>query len=177
MFHILLILSILFVQSPQSTAEEQLQMIFDDHWEYSLQTNPIFATSQGDDRFNDQLPETGLDAMEENYEKSKEFLSRLHKISREELSSESRINYDIFENQLEGSIWAYELNHHLLPLNGWWDYHASFATLGDDVPLETVEDYDNYLSRLEEFPDYNGGYIERMRKGIELGIMRPQDCF
>ncbi len=177
MLQTLLVLLFLFFQPPVDSAETQLQQLFDDHWEYSLQSSPTFATSQGIDTWNDQLAETGLDAMEESYQKSKEFLDRLHEISREELSDESQINYDIFENQLEGSVRAYELNHYLLPLNGWWDYHASFATLGDDVPLDTVEDYENYLSRLEAFPEYNGGYIERMQKGIELGIMRPKIVF
>lgn len=177
MLQSLFIVLFLFIQSPADSAETELQQLFDDHWEYTLQTSPLFATSQGDDRFNDQLPETGLKAMEEQYQKSEEFLSRIHEISREELKEESQLNYDIFENQLESSVRAYQLNHHLLPLNGWWDYHASFATLGDDVPLETVEDYENYLSRLEGFPEYNGGYIERMRKGVELGIMRPRIVF
>lgn len=177
MYSSIFVLLFLFIQSPQLTAQEQLQKLFEDHWEYSLQSNPLFATSQGDHRFNYELPETGLRAMEESYQKSKEFLSRLYEIPRGNLSDESRINYDIFKNQLEGSIRAYKLNHHLLPLNGWWDYHASFATLGEDVPLETVKDYENYLSRLEGFPEYNGGYIERMKKGIELGIMRPRIVF
>jgi uncharacterized protein (DUF885 family) len=177
MLQTLFVFLFLFLQAPADSTEVQLQQLFDDHWEYSLQSNPIFATSQGVDRFNDQLPETGVGAMAESYQKSKEFLDRLSDISREELSDESRINYDIFENQLKGSIRAYELNHHLLPLNGWWDYHASFANLADDVPFDTVEDYENYLSRLEAFPDYNGGYIERMRKGIELGIIRPRIVF
>lgn len=177
MLQTLLIFLFIFFQAPTGSAETQLQQLFEDHWEYSLQSSPTFATSQGDHRFDDQLPKTGLDAMEKSYEKSQEFLDRLHEISRDELSDESQINYDIFENQLEGSIQAYELKDHLLPLNGWWDYHASFATLADDVPLNTVEDYENYLSRLEAFPEYNGGYIERMKEGIELGIMRPRIVF
>ncbi|NBC04373.1 MAG: DUF885 family protein [Bacteroidetes bacterium] len=177
MYSSIFILIILFIQSPQLTDQEQLRELFDDYWEYSLQSNPVFATSQGDDRFNDQLAETGLYAMEQNYEKSREFLDRLREISRDELSNQNQVNYDIFENQLEGAIRTYELNHHLLPLNGWWDYHASFATLGDDVPLNRVEDYENYLSRLRGFPEYNAGYIERMRKGVELGIMRPRIVF
>lgn len=177
MYSSIFILLILFIQSPQLTDQERLLELFDDYWEYSLQSSPVFATSQGDDRFNDRLSETGLDAMKQSYEKSKEFLDRLHEVSRDKLSDENRINYDIFKNQIEGAIREYELNHHLLPLNGWWDYHATFATLGDDVPLDTVQDYENYLIRLKAFPDYNGGYIERMRKGIELGMMRPKIVF
>lgn len=177
MLQILLIILLLFIQATNDTEPVKLQQLFDDHWEYSLQTNPLFATGQGDHRFNDRLPETGLEAVETGYEKSKEFLARLHKISREDLPKGSRLNYDIFENQLENSIQSYEMNHHLLPLNGWWDYHASFANLANNMPLETVEDYENYLSRLAAYPEYNGGYIERMRRGVELGIVRPRIVF
>lgn len=177
MLQTLLILLFLFFQTSGNTEQDKLQKLFEDHWEYSLQTNPLFATSQGDNRYNDQLPATDLEAIEKQYQKLQEFLARLHEISKDELSEKNRINYDIFEIQLQNSIRAYELNHHLLPLNGWWDYHASFANLADDVPLNTIEDYENYVSRLSAFPDYNGGYIERMRKGIELGIMRPRIVF
>ena len=157
--------------------EDRLQNIFDDHWEFTLNENPIFATNQGDDRFNDQLPETDLEAVERRYEQSKEFLVRLDRVEREDLSESSRLNYDIFRIQLENDIRGYELNAHLLPLNGWWDYHATFADLANRVPLESVEDYENYLSRLSEFSEYNSGYIERLQAGLDADIVRPRAVF
>ena len=166
-------------QPVMETGNEQaeLQQLFDDHWQYMLQSNPLFATAQGVHHYNDQLPDTDLDAAEQSYHKSKEFLERLEQIKREGLDEGDQLNYDIFQNMLENSVRAYELNDHLLPLNGWWDYHASFANIADDVPLETVEDYQDYLERLAAFPEYNGGYIERMRRGIEMGIVRPKIVF
>jgi uncharacterized protein (DUF885 family) len=98
-------------------------------------------------------------------------------IDSEELSDEQRVNYEIFKLQLENSIQSFELNNHLLPLNGWWDYHSTFADLGNRVPFRNSKDYENYLSRLAAFPEYNGGYIERMKKGIELGFVRPKIVF
>ncbi|PWN08106.1 DUF885 domain-containing protein [Rhodohalobacter mucosus] len=159
------------------SGEERLQNLFDDHWEYSLTDQPLFATNQGDHRFNDKLPETSIESMERRYEQAKEFLVRLDHIQRENLSEASKLNYDIFKIQLENEVRAYELNDHLLPLNGWWDYHASFADLAGRVPLNTVEDYNNYLSRLRAFRMYNEGYIERMRAGLVLGFVRPEEVF
>lgn len=159
------------------SGEEHLQNIFDDHWEYSLTENPLFATNQGDHRFNDRLPETDLASLERRHEQAKEFLVRLDQVERDNLSETSKLNYDIFRIQLENEIRAYELNDHLLPLNGWWDYHATFADLANRVPLITLEDYDNYLSRLNAFRDYNGGYIERMRAGLVIGFVRPEAVF
>ncbi|MCC5908431.1 MAG: DUF885 domain-containing protein [Balneolaceae bacterium] len=159
------------------SADGQLQALFDDHWEYSLQSNPLFATAQSDHRFNDRLPETGLEAMELRYQANRDFLEQLQNISRERLTDESRINYDILEIQLQNTIRAYEVNDHLLPLNGWWDYHATFVDLGNRMPFNNTEDFEKYLSRLEAFPEYNSGYIERMRKGMEQEFVRPQVVF
>ncbi|MCC5940798.1 MAG: DUF885 domain-containing protein [Balneolaceae bacterium] len=175
MVKLLLIFALL--SSTVQTADERLQLLFDDHWEYSLQTNPLFATGQGDHRFNDRLPETSLEALDVRHHDTLRFLSLMDNIAREELSEENRIHYDIFKIQLENSLRAYENNDHLLPLNGWWDYHATFADLGNRVPLNNHRDYENYLARLEAFPEYNSGYLERMQKGIELGFVRPKAVF
>ena len=173
------ILLLLFIISPVDTlqTDQQLLQLFEDHWEYTLQSNPLTATSEGDPRFDDLLPATGLNALEERYHQNLRFLALLEEIDRGELGMEHRVNYDIFKLQLENSINSYESNHHLLPLNGWWDYHSTFADLGNRVSLRNSEDYENYLSRLEDFPEYNAGYIERMRKGMELGIVRPKIVF
>lgn len=157
--------------------EEDLQELFDDHYEYRLQTDPLFATDQGVHRFNDKLPDTSLDALEERYNQNKKFLERLESISYQRLSREDQINYDIFKLQLENEIRNYELNGYLLPLNGWWDYHATFADLPNRVPLNNRKDYEDYLKRLEAFPSYNKGFIERMEKGIEENWVRPKVVF
>jgi len=162
---------------PDKSATELFLDLLDDHWEYTLQENPLFATGQGDHRFNDRLPETGLDAMEAAYVSNKEFLERLSTISRDLVSREHQVNYDIFRIQLENAIQNYERNGHLLPLNGWWDYHASFADLANRVPLDNLKDYENYLSRLRAFPEYNAGYIERLNRGAEIGFVRPKMVF
>jgi uncharacterized protein (DUF885 family) len=170
---------IIFITTLNShhTPTERFLELLDDHWEYSLQANPLFATGQGDHRFNDQLPETGLAAMQAAFESNKEFLGKLNEIPRDSVSSEHQVNYDIFRIQLENAIQNYEANGHLLPLNGWWDYHASFADLANRVPLRNLEDYENYLSRLRAFPEYNAGYIERLKHGAEIGFVRPQMVF
>lgn len=165
-----------FVSSCVS-AENELQNLFDNYWDHTLKSNPVFATGQGVHQYNHLLAETGLEAAENQYQQNKLFLTRLSGISRENLDRDNQISYDILNLQLNNAISSYELNGHLLPLNGWWDYHASFAELPNRVPLNNAEDYENYLDRLSSFDEYNAGYIERMQKGIELEIVRPAAVF
>ena len=160
-----------------SYPEEDLYELFEDHYEYRLQTDPLFATDQGVNRLNDKLPDSSLEALEDQYMQNQQFFDRLESISYQRLSREDQINYDIFKLQLENEIRNYELNGHLLPLNGWWDYHATFADLPNRVPLNNRNDYENYLKRLEAFSTFNEGFIERMEKGIEENWVRPKVVF
>ncbi len=155
----------------------RLYELFDEHWEYRLEANPLFATNQGVHRYNDRLADPSLAALQERYEKNLAFLEKLHEIPRSELDREDQIHYDIFELQLIQSVEGYELGDHLLPLNGWWDYHATFADLANRVPLNHTDDYINYLSRLAAFSDYNRAYLERLETGLESGWVRPQVVF
>ncbi|MEX0945131.1 MAG: DUF885 domain-containing protein [Balneolaceae bacterium] len=167
----------LFNTINELSADTQLDQLFEDHWEYSLQRNPLMATSQGDDRFNDLLPRSDLNVIEEHYHQTIAFKNRLDAIDRDQLSEANRVNYDIFRVQLLNTIRAFEVNDHLLPLNGWWDYHATFADMGNRVPLNNLNDYENYLSRLAAYPEYNGGFIERLQKGADIGFVRPKIVF
>lgn len=173
----LYLLLTVFLLSSCISEESKLENLFDDHWEYTLVTNPLFATNQGEHMYNDRLPESSLAALEQQYEIDREFQYRLDVIDRGSLSDEDQLNYDIFQVQIKNSINSYEQNHHLLPLNGWWDYHSVIADLPNRIPLNSVEDYENYISRLEQFDDYNSGYIQRMEKGITEGVLRPKAVF
>lgn len=177
LYRILSLLLVALLIMSCTSDSDKLQNLFDDHWEYRLETNPMFATGQGDHRANDRLSDTSPEAYSRMNEETRDFLERLDQINRDALDDDSKINYDIFRIQLENSMRAYELNDHLLPLNGWWDYHATFADLGNRVPLNNLEDYENYLKRLQAFPEYNSGYIDRMKMGLEIGFVRPRIVF
>lgn len=173
--YILVVLLFLFTSC--LSADEQLENLFADHWQFTLEQDPLFATAQGVHNYNDRLPDSSLEALEAEYEQNRDFLARLNNISYDDLDHEEQVHFDIFKIQLESSITAYEMNAHLLPLNGWWDYHATFADLANRVPMDNMDDYENYLKRLEAFPDYNSGYIERMQKGLDNEFVRPKIVF
>ena len=61
----LLILLLFNFQGEPADAERQLENLFKDHCEYTLQVNPLFATGQGVYEWNHRLPESGLNAVGE----------------------------------------------------------------------------------------------------------------
>ncbi|REK17461.1 MAG: DUF885 domain-containing protein [Planctomycetota bacterium] len=152
---------------------KQLAELFQQSWEYSMAEDPLFATHAGDHRFNDKLPRETLADAKQRIEQQRAFLERLEAIPREELSREDQINYDIFRRQKQDAIAEHEFLSHLTPITNRSGFHVSFPELGVDVPLNSVEDYDNYIARLAAFDQYVDDHIELMREGIKQQVTLP----
>ncbi|HEX6746501.1 MAG TPA: DUF885 domain-containing protein [Longimicrobium sp.] len=158
----------------QGTPSERLHRLFDEEWELRLRENPLLATSMGDRRFNDRLPEVGLAASARRNAAARAFLARVRAIPRDSLPREDQINRDIFERNLRENIESDELLDYLIPITNREGFHTGFPELPDNVPLRTAEDYRTYIARLRAFRQYEGGYVELMREGIRRGMVLPR---
>lgn len=168
------IAALLLAACSAATDEQRLHQLFDDYWAYQLSVNPYLAGSSGNTDANALLPDAGLDAIYARYDANTRFLERLRGIRYGRLSAQDQISYRLFERQMMNATEAHGLREYLLPLNGWWDYHATFAEQPNRMPFGTVADYENYLSRLRAFPAMNAQYLQRLRMGVEEGIVRPR---
>ena len=61
-----------------------------------------------------------------------------------------------------------------MPLNADSGFHIGLALLPNRVPLTTLEDYENYIARLNSIPSYMDDHIALLREGIKLGMTVPQ---
>lgn len=164
--------------SEAQEAKDSLAALFDEHFEKSLELNPMRATRIGDYRFNDRLaisnsPEyrAAEQALDE------EFLTRLLDIDRDLLDEQDQLSYDIFRILREQSLEANLYPSHLQPVNQFRLLTSSFARLGSGAsahPFKTVKDYDDFLSRADDFVTNVDYTIEAMQQGIEAGIVQPK---
>ncbi len=162
-------------KAPEKTGEAaRLHDLFDREWELRLKEDPLFATSVGRHEHNDRLPAITLADLERRVEASRAFLAELGRIDRAKLSPEDQVNADIFRRQLEDRIAGFELETYQMPFNADSGFHTGFARLPDEVPLATVQDYENYIARLRAWPRYVGEQIELMRTGLQSGLTVPR---
>ena len=153
--------------------EEELHQLFDESWAFQLEEDPLYATNVGVHDYNDRLPSETEEDYQRRLNKEREFLNRLEEIPREELSRQDQISYDIFEQLTTDRIAEYEFESYHIPITNRAGFHISFPELGDRVPLNDVEDYENYISRLQQFEQYAGDHINLMQAGIERGWVLP----
>jgi uncharacterized protein (DUF885 family) len=152
----------------------RLHDLFDREWRYRLQEDPLFATSVGVHDFDDRLPSQSIADQKRRAAADRVFLEELEGIDRAKLSSEDRLNAEIFESQLRDGLASFEFGEYQIPLNADSGFQSEFARLADVVPLATVKDYESYTARLRAFPHYVDQNIELMRAGIASGMTLPR---
>ncbi len=157
----------------RAEAVRALHALFDDHWEWTMEANPLFATAVGDRRYDDRLPEVSVERYGEALEREREFLGRLEAIDRDALPEDEVVHYDVFRRLRQDAIGEAEHRGYLMPITNRGGFHVSFPDLPERVPLNTVEDYENYISRLQGFQEYTRQHIELMRYAVEQGYTLP----
>ena len=158
-------------------ASGELSQLIDDMWEWNMRESPLFATSVGDHRFNDQLPKVSVADSQRRHEKDREFLKRIEAIERGDLSANEQVNYDILGRQLRDDIAEFKFQAHLIPITSRRGFHIEFPELRRDVPLATVKDFENYIARLRAFDAYAAGHVELLRAGIKADKTLPAEIF
>ena len=152
----------------------RLHALFDREWEVRLKEDPLFATAVGRHEYNALLPSLTLADLERRAQAAQATLAELETIDRAKLGAEDVVNYDMFQRQMENRIKDFELGGYQMPFNADSGFHTGFAQLPRDVPLQTVKDYESYISRLKAWPRYVNEEIALMRKGIERGMTIPR---
>jgi len=155
-----------------------MNQIYAEYWDESSAQNPIEATFNGDNRFNDQFGAT-TSAEEERLTRAlaEKYLARLAAYDPAGLPSEDRISYDLLRYNLQQSLDALAFPSELLPINATSSLHLIFAQLGSGKlaqPFVTVKDYDNWLARAAGFAPAVDGMIADMRVGMEKKIVLPK---
>jgi len=157
---------------------EAFNKMLDDYYEDGLKLNPINATMSGDNRYNDILPNPlsneWINAAKAHFEKYKSMLSQFND---EDLSESEKMTKAILKWECGINLEGFDFNQDLRPIDQMWSPHLFIGQLASGQsaqPFNTVEDYNNWLSRLDGYTEWLHSAESKMRQGIELGHVLPK---
>ena len=157
---------------------ERLHSVVEEYFDGLLELNPVFATFVGDHRFNDRLAnDISAEHLERELALEKRALEAIDTINVSRLTDQDRLSHRIFRRDRERRIESFRFPDHLLPLNQFRSVPNLFARLGsgDSIhPFETVDDYDDFLGRVEGFDTWVDQAMANMRVGAERGVVQPR---
>ncbi len=156
----------------------QLDQLYAAYWEEMLKMNPIQATFQGDNRYNDQMPDFYSKAFrDEGRDFTRRWLDKVQAIGPEGLSGQDLVSYQIFVNEAKDGLYAEKFPGWMLPVNQMGSLVTYAAMLGSGTgaqPFKTVKDYDNWLARGNRMPVLVDSMIGNMREGMKAGVVQPR---
>jgi uncharacterized protein (DUF885 family) len=175
-------------QTPPKTGEaatvtsladvKEISQLFDVYWEEQAKLFPLEATTQGDNRYNDQLPNDGTEAFRQNLKATyQKYLDALQKFDRETLSANDKVSYDIFKYDLENKLEGLKLNTWMMPFQQFWGLPITMGQYGSGEgvqPFKTAKDYDNWLGRVRGFSVWADTAISNFRAGMQTGVVLPR---
>ncbi len=168
LFSLITAVSLAFAQTSKPAAERLAgqNALFDEYYENDLRNFPLRATAYGDYRYNGQLGEYSLEAIYKRHKGDQDFLARIQAISTEGFSDQDQLSHDLLVRVLEQRIRDFDLKEYEMPINTQGGIHTDLADLPLAVPLDSVEHYEDYISRLHQIPRALNQSEQVLRAGV-----------
>ena len=166
-------LALLLASPALATPAQDLAQLMEEHWQWSLAESPTLATSVGDHRYDDQLGDPSIAAMDRRAAQEQAFLARLDAIPETGLSDSERVNRQILHRLLSDDIEGNRFGQRLMVFTSYYSPWQGLAGLGEDTAFRNKADYENYLRRLARFPANNDILLDITRQAIARHYVQP----
>jgi uncharacterized protein (DUF885 family) len=177
---ITLLISVLVFFNCNFNNEKSLEIaqVFENYYQESLKLYPLQATSQGDLRYNDFLPN---DLSDEFREKEKEFYkfykSQLNNFPDYTLNENDLLSKKVLLWECDLSLKRLTFNEQYTPINQMWTLQLTIGQYAAGLsaqPFKTVKDYNDWLNRIDDYLIWLETAEERMKQGIKNEIVLPK---
>ncbi len=149
------------------------EKLVDLHWKQTLAASPFLAASLGDKGSANQLPDVSILQQVKRAQDSNQLLSKLKEIQPSKLSPTNQTNWAILRRLLIDGSLEFKYKTYLIPISNRSGFHMQFAEMHKSVPFKNVQDYRNYIDRLDKFGTYTDQHIELLTEGISTGNVLP----
>ena len=165
-------------QTAQLSESEKANQLFDAIFMERINRDPLYQTYIGLKTNYDKWH----DLSEENAYKELEFakagLTRLQTLDISKLDEKTRLNYQLFEQDLKDRIHDFKWRHHNYPVNQMRGIHSQLpAILINMHSIDNVQQARDYISRLHGTEKLLAQLIEQLRIREQKGIIAPKFVF
>ncbi len=195
---LLLVLAILVLANCSTPPKEEvsnapipIDTLFEAFHDFRLRINPVEATKAGYNEFNSEIANfISDDYKNELIQQYNEFLAAITKHEQSQMTDADRLSLKVMkwdcEVKLEGlqnelvtiPSPMFDLpNFQLMPITQSLSFNLYVGTMANGEglqPFKTVEDYENWLERVDDYLIWMDTAVENMNKGASQGVIWPK---
>src|SRR5271154_4739118 len=164
-------------QQSQSSVESRRKALNDllaEQWEYKLRTSPVFASFLGDKRWNDKLDDFSQEAIDKDVQETQKFLTRFKAIDTSGFPEQEALNKVLMVRDLQLLVEVARFKPWEMPVSQQSGIQIDLPDLVNVLSFQSVKDYEDYISRLQQMPRLLDQTIIQMRKGMNDKLMPPR---
>lgn len=166
-------------ETSETTASPQkLDSLLKSYQEDRLKLFPVEATTLGDNRYNDLYRNTvSQQYLKELGDFYTNYKSGLQAYNREALSKNDQMSYDVLLWECNIGLESLKFKDYLMPVNQINSNHLNIPPMAEGSgvqPFKTVQDYDNWLKRLDGYLSWLDTAQANMRIGMKQGYVIPK---
>jgi uncharacterized protein (DUF885 family) len=151
-----------------------LNDLFHDYWEDYLKHNPEFASSIGDTRWNDEITDYSVQAVNDGLARERKFLLRLAAIDPSGFTDDEKVSQELLIRQFEEDDEAADFKEWEMPVNQMDGVYRDFPEVAALLSFNTVKDYDDWIARLHKMPIAFEQETTNMSLGMQDGRVPPK---
>jgi uncharacterized protein (DUF885 family) len=175
---LLLTFCTLSLQAQSPASNKAFNELLDRYYEDKLIFEPTTATQNGDNRYNDLLPnDISAPHIEKLHRFYIDYQKKLAQYNRASLNSFDKISFDILKQQIEIALEKEKFHQEYMPFNQFRSLPNEVAAAGSGTgiqPFKTVKDYYDWLKRVNAFTIWADTAIANFNKGIAKGMVLPK---
>ena len=160
-----------------TTGNKAFDSLTEKYYQEGLKLNPLDATFQGDNRYNDTLP----NFLSPEYEKRikayyTDYQSRLKNFTDDGLSDDQKMTKAVLKWECDINLEGLEFQDYT-PIDQMWSMNLMMGQLAGGTsaqPFKTVKDYDNWLSRLDDYSEWLASAKLKMEEGVKAENVLPK---
>jgi uncharacterized protein (DUF885 family) len=143
-----------------------LHAIFHDYWEQTLKRQPEFGSSLGDKRYNDQVSDYSVKAINDWLAVEQDMLLKLAAVDPAGLSGQDQVSRELLIRDLTENQECAEFKSWEMPVNQMGGIYATYPQLVAQLSFTTSKDYDDWIARLRAIPHA----FDQVTSNISIGI-------
>jgi len=151
-----------------------LHAIFHDYWEQTLKRQPEFASSLGDKRYNDQVSDYSVKAINDWLAVEQDMLLKLAAVDPAGLSGQDQVSRELLIRDLTENQDGAEFKSWEMPVNQMGGIYATYPQLVAQLSFTTSKDYDDWIARLRAIPHAFDQVTSNMSIGIDDKRVPPK---
>jgi uncharacterized protein (DUF885 family) len=155
---------------PDQQLDRFIQWLFD----YTIAEYPTFASSIGEDSGHDRWTDNSLKAHYRREKMARRILQFLETFDEKRLDEKQLLDYQLLLDDYRRNVEGQRFKGEYLVITQMGGVHTHVARTLAAMPTQTIPNYENILKRLEGIPALIDNVIERLQKGLEVGVTPPK---